>query len=54
MDEKLDEIKVRSSVNLRARIIPPNPVFELYKIISVLFEFMLFGVLNKFNGIKKR
>ena len=25
-------MKVRSSVSLRARIIPPNPVFELYKI----------------------
>jgi len=43
-----------SSVSLRARIIPPNPVFELYKMLPVLLELRFVGVSNQNLGIEKR
>ena len=36
-------IRLRSSVSLRARIIPPNPVFELYKSSLALLKLRFFG-----------
>ena len=35
---------LRSSVRLRARIIPPNPEYELYKISQALLKFRFFRV----------
>ena len=37
-------IRIGSSVRLRARIIPPNPEYELYKISQALLKFRFFRV----------
>ena len=37
-------IWIASSVRLRARIIPPNPEYELYKISQALLKFRFFRV----------